>query len=448
MLVAISFFAKIIAKMTQTVDILWYIILGLIGTQYVFDINQGLLESWSSLGVVFIMFYAGWRENLPRFIREVWRNKWVALIAAIGPFLGAYLSYLLLGFQGVEAVVAGFIFTATAVPYTIAVFTNLELDKTPAAQSALASAMADNFISIFLAVGVLPAYALFQSGHEIHGLRDILITVAGEISLVGAAFLLFALLGLVILPDAHKHIEMNIPHFLQRDGVLARIAHFIYRIRRAPGFYEISKRFFNMHIAIPMTLLLLFGLSWLAHEMGLHPAIGAYLTGLILHVEMYHEGEIDDVTGERVAVNHKNLSIFFYFAQEWIGPIFFIYLGSQLKADWSEAWLIIIHALIAGSIIALFQFVTGYLGSQKTAGLSKHDSILLGLGMLPRDVIAFITLGIAVSTGLVLGESDFVITVVLTVLVMNIISSLGILWYKPHYLRAQKLSLSQGKNKT
>ena len=38
-LMTIVFFAKIIAKLTQTVDILWYIILGLIGTQYVFNNN-------------------------------------------------------------------------------------------------------------------------------------------------------------------------------------------------------------------------------------------------------------------------------------------------------------------------------------------------------------------------------------------------------------------------
>lgn len=446
MLAAIIFSSKVIAKITQTVDILWYIILGMIGTQYLFHIDSILLESWSTLGVVFIMFYAGWRESLPHFIQEVWKNKWVALIAAAGPFLGALLSYLILGFRGPEAVVAGFIFTATAVPYTIAVFTNLGLEKTPAAKSALASAMADNFISIFLAVGVLPAYALFQSGHEVNGLQDIMITVAAELGLVGGAFLIFAILGLIILPDAHKHTEINVPNFLQRDGILARMSHFIYKIRQAPGLYEISKRFFNMHIGIPMTLILLFGLAWLAHEMGLHPAIGAYLVGLILHVEMYHEGEIDDITGEKVAVNHKNLSIFFYFAQEWIGPMFFIYLGSQLVADWSQAWLVILSALFAGASIGLFQFITGYMGARKTAHLSKHDSILLGLGMLPRDVIAFIILGIAVDTGLVSGGGKFTITIVLTILVMNIISSLGILWYKPRYQKSEQQYSLQEKN--
>lgn len=443
--VGIIFASKIVAQFTKTVDILWYIIFGLIGTQYLFHVDLTQLENWSTLGVIFIMFYAGWRENLLTFAKEIWNNKWVALIAAAGPFLGAWLAYTIFGFNGHEAVIAGFIFTATAVPYTIAVLTNLGLEKTRAAKSALASAMADNFISIFLAVGVLPAYALFKSGHEVNGFGEIMTAVAQQIGLVGGAFLLFALLGLIILPDAHKHIEINVPHAMQRDGFLARISHFIYRIRRAPGLYELSKKFFNMRIGIPMTLLLLFGLSWLAHEMGLHPAIGAYLTGLILHVEMYHEEEIDDITGEKVAVNHKNLSVFFYFAQEWIGPMFFIFLGSQLVADWSKAWVVALSGLGMAIIIGSFQFVTAYYGGRKTAKLPKHDSVLLGIGMLPRDVLAFVVLGIAVSTGLVNQDDPFVITVVLTVLSLNIMSSIGMNWYKKKYEKAEEQRLLEIK---
>lgn len=444
-LVTIIFSSKIIAHFTKTVDILWYIILGLIGTQYVFHVDLALLENWSILGVIFIMFYAGWKENLFTFVKEIWNNKWVALIAAAGPFLGAWLAYTLFGFKGHEAVVAGFIFTATAVPYTIAVLTNIGLEKTRAAKSALASAMADNFISIFLAVGVLPAYALFKSGHEVDGLTDIIITVAQQIGLVGGAFVLFALLGLIILPDAHKHTEVNVPHILQRDGILAKLSHFIYKIRKAPGLYEISKKFTKMRIGIPMTLLLLFGLSWLAHEMGLHPAIGAYLTGLILHVEMYHEKKVDEATGEEVAVNHKNLSVFFYFAQEWIGPMFFIYLGSQLVADWSKAWLVVLSGIVLALIIGIFQFATAYYGGRKTAGLPKHDAVLLGMGMLPRDVLAFVVLGIAVQTGLIGQDDPFVITVVLTILSLNVMSSLGMNWYKKKYVKAEEKMLAEKK---
>jgi len=110
-LMVIVFTSKVIGKITQTVDILWYIILGLIGTHYVFNVDLQLLENWSMLGVIFIMFFAGWREDLLTFVAELWKNKWVALTGAIGPFVGAFLIFNLLGFSITESIMACFIFS-------------------------------------------------------------------------------------------------------------------------------------------------------------------------------------------------------------------------------------------------------------------------------------------------------------------------------------------------
>lgn len=435
-IVVIIFASKVVAKLTGTVDILWYILLGLIGTQYVFDIDPSYLENWSVLGVVFIMFYAGWREDLLTFVSDIWKNKWVALTGALGPFLGAYISYSLLNFSIQEAIVAGFIFTSTAIPYTIGVLRSLGLDTTPAAKAATASAVADNFISVLLAVGILPAYALLvaSEGGDV-SFSEIWIDLAKQVGLIVAAFGIFGALGLLILPDARMHMRMNIPNAFQRDGIMARITYFIYKVRQAPGFYEISKLLSSMRIGIPMTLLLIFGLAWLAHYLGLHPAITAYLVGLILHVEMYHETEVSDVTHEETPITHKNLGVFFYFVQEWIGPIFFIHLGSQLIADLSQIWLVILYAILTGITIAFFQFWSAYYAGKITSKLPEHESVLLGLGMLPYDIIAFVVLGIASSTGLIEADSFFTITIIITILVINVITSVMIYWYRPKYLK-------------
>ncbi len=447
MLVTIIFVAKVVAKITKTVDILWYIIFGLVGTQYVFHIDAGLLENWSTLGVIFIMFYAGWREDLLVFLTDIWRNKWIALIAAIGPFIGGYLAYTLLNFSLQEAIVAGFIFTSSAVPYTIAVLSNLGLEKTPAAKSAISSSVADNFLSILLAIGILPAYALLHIGDQTgNSLQDIALALGQQIGLVLGAFVIFALLGLFILPDARMHMRMNVPDFMQKNRILSRFTYWVYRVRQAPGLYAVSKVMANMRIGIPMTLLLIFGLSWLAHYLGLHPAIAAYLTGLILHVEMYHETQISEITHDQTPINHKNLSVFFYFVQEWIGPVFFIYLGSLLVADWSQAGFVFVYAGIAAVIVGSFQFWSAYLGGRKTSKLAQHDAYLLGFGMLPCDVIAFVVLGIATTTGLIDPESIFVITVIITILILNIMTSLLIYWYRPSYLKAQAQHLEPEKN--
>jgi len=435
MLVAIIFVSKVVAKVTGTVDILWYILLGLVGTQYVFHIDPNLLENWAMLGVIFIMFYAGWREDLLTFIADIWKNKWIALVGAAGPFVGAFLAYKLLNFSVQESIVAGFIFTSTAIPYTIGVLRSLGLDQTPAAKAATASSVADNFLSVLLAVGILPAYALVIAGSGDASFGAIWLELLEQIGLILGAFVIFGVLGLLILPDARMHMRMNIPNAFQRDGVIAEVTYFIYKIRQAPGFYEISKVMSNMRIGIPMTLLLIFGLAWLADSLGLHPAITAYLVGLMLHVEMYHETKMSDVTHEETPISHKNLGVFFYFVQEWIGPIFFIHLGSQLIADWSHAGDVIVIGIIAGVMVAFFQFWSAYFAGKKTSKLPEHEATLLGLGMLPYDIIAFVVLGIATQTGLVQADSIFTISVVVTILVINVMTSVLIYWYRPQYLR-------------
>lgn len=449
MLVSIIFVSKIIAKITGTVDILWYIILGLIGTQYLFHIDPIQLENWSMLGVIFIMFYAGWREDLLSFISDIWKNKWVAITGAAGPFLGAFLVFSLLKFSVTESIVAGFIFTSTAIPYTIGVLRSIGLDKTPAAKAAVSASVADNFLSVLLAVGILPAYALLvmNNGGDV-SFGEIWFDLFKQIGLIFGAFTIFGLLGLLILPDARMHMRMNIPNVLQRDGIMGKLTYLIVRIRQAPGFYGFSKMMANMRIGIPMTLLLIFGLAWLAHHMGLHPAITAYLTGLILHMEMYHETEVSDITHEETPITHKNLGVFFYFVQEWIGPIFFIHLGSQLVADWSKTGYVIFYGLIAGVVIAFFQFWAAYIAGKKTSGLPEHESVLLGLGMLPYDIIAFVVLGIATSTGLIQTDSIFIITIIVTILVINIITSVMIYWYKPKYLAEATTYELENKNTT
>jgi len=438
-LTLIIFVAKLIAEVTKTVDILWYIILGLIGTRYVFHIDPTQLENWATLGVIFIMFYAGWREDLLAFLIDIWKNKWVALIGAIGPFLGAFIAYTFFGFPFHEAIVAGFIFTSTAVPYTIAVLRDLDLEHTRAAKTVLASSVADNFISIFLAVGVLPAFALLHLGRaQANSLGEIALELGREMGLILFAFLLFAALGLVILPDARMHIRLNIPQIMQRDGFFARVTYWLYRLREAPGLYTLMKAFSNVRIGIPLTLLLLFGLSWLAHELGLHPAIAAYLTGLILHVEMYHDTEKSEIIDDKIAISHKNLSVFFYFVQEWIGPIFFIYLGSQMVVDLDRLPQVILASLGAAFIIGSFQYAAAYLAGLRTSRLPKHDARLLGFSMLPRDIIAFVILGLAITTGLIQADSMFVIVTIVTALILNIATTFLIRWFKPLYERCEK----------
>lgn len=440
MLLAIVVVSKVVAKYTKTVDILWYIILGLIGTQYIFNIEPGPLENWASLGVIFVMFYTGWRENLFEFLIDLWKNKWIAVSGAIGPFIGAFIAYELLGFELQEAIVAGFIFTSTAIPYTIGVLRSVKLDKTRAAKAVTSSSVTDNLISALLAVGMLPAYALLvqNSGGDI-SLGAIWFDLAKQIGLLLVAFGIFGFLGLFILPNNRMKMDASIPDVLQRDGIRARLVYFIYKIRSGPGLYDVSNILGDVRIGVPLVLLLVFGLALVAHHLGLHPAITAYLTGLILHAEMFGENPIIPIKDADIPITHQNLGVFFYFLQEWIGPVFFIHLGSQLVADWSRAGTIALYGLVVGVFIAVFQYFSAYWAAKYNSKLPEHEAKLVGFAMIPYDIIAFVVLGIATSTGLVEPDSPFSISIVVTILVLNIITTASIYIYKPHYEKQEKI---------
>lgn len=436
MLVAIVFISKIVAKLTRTVDILWYILLGLVGTQYIFHIDAIALENWATMGVIFIMFYTGWREDLFTFIFDLWKNKWIAIAGALGPFVGAFIAYNLLNFTVQQAIVAGFIFTSTAIPYTIGVLRSAGLDKTKAAKAVTSSSITDNLISVLLAVGFLPAYAMLVQSTGDTSFTEIWLDLIKQIGLIVAAFGIFGILGIFVLPGSRMKLDVAIPDAFQR-GWWSRITYFVYKMRKLPGFFELSKLLGSVRIGVPFIFLLVFGLALIAHKLGLHPAITAYLTGLILHTEMFERHE-DIPVSDEMPITHRNLGTFFYFLQEWIGPIFFIHLGSQLVADWSKAGSIILYGLIAGTIIAFFQFISAYWAAKHSSKLPQHESMLVGFAMIPYDIIAFVVLGIATSTGLVEPDSPFTISIVASIIVLNIITTAGIYRYKPRYLRKQK----------
>ena len=129
---------------------------------------------------------------------------------------------------------------------------------------------------------------------------------------------------------------------------------------------------------------------------------------------------------------------FFYLYQLYpfvhFSPIFFIHLGSQLVVDWSQAGDVIVYGIVAGIIVAFFQFWSAYFAGKKTSGLPDHEATLLGIGMLPYDIVAFVVLGIATETGLISTDGKFIITVILTILVINIMTSVAMFYYRKEYL--------------
>ncbi|QFR39330.1 cation:proton antiporter [Candidatus Gracilibacteria bacterium 28_42_T64] len=430
-MIAIIVLSKIIAHGLKIVDVLVYIILGFIITKLdILPRESEVFAFLSEIGVIFLMFYAGWMENSKTFFKKVIENKWVAIIGAIGPFLGAYLGISFLGFTFHEAIVAGFIFTATAVPFTIAILQSLKLQNTPGAKSIVAAAMADGFISIITMSAVFSTFVLYQSGGVVD-MSSIIFETLGKLFLLFLCFGVFYILAVIIFPSEHSQVRMN-------DTLAKSVGKTSTTFFKLIGLKWFTKKFHKVEIMIPTTLFLIFSLSIFSHVMGLHVAIGAYLTGLILHVDMFYSPDkykkSDELPHDEVETNYKSLTgVMYSLANHFLGPIFFIYLGSKLIIDGQNISEIFSSAFVLFIFIAVFQFISASFAARYTAKLSFNDSVLVGFGMWPRDVLAFVILGVGISAGLIEESSTFISVIVVTILLLDISAPIAIKWWAKRY---------------
>ena len=420
-LIWIIVLSKIIAHWIRVVDVLMYIVLGFLATklwyiEWDWEILHFLAEVW----VLFLMFYAWWHEDSKTFIKKVIENKWIAIIWAIWPFAWAYIWTKILWFSLNESVVAWFVFTATAVPYTIAILNSLKLDKTKASKSIIAAAMADDFLSIITMSAVFSTFVLVQSWWDV-SIATVAMETTFKLFLLLVCFLVFAFLAMIVFPsDSKKKKHLNDLKGFKK----------IWRI-----FVDIlwlkwfTKKFYEVEILVPTILFLMLFLSAFAHFMWLHPAIWAYLTGLILSPDMFHYAKKSYSTNW-----HDSLSwVLYSIANHFLWPIFFIYLGAQLVIDFSNAQQIFTYAFILFLFIASFQFISASLAARYTANLDTRDSVLVGFGMWPRDVLAFVILGVAISYWLVDKSWLFVTVIIVTVLFLDIATPLAIKWWSKEY---------------
>lgn len=183
-----------------------------------------------------------------------------------------------------------------------------------------------------------------------------------------------------------------------------------------------------------MTLTLLFlalVIGLLAHELGFHPAVGAYMAGLILKEEYFHE---DSDHGS----HEITMRIIDSVAFSWIGPVFFVELGSKLVLDW-EIFVSVIPqtaALTVGLIIA--QISSAAIAARYTGGVGWPGGLMIGFGMLGRAELAFVVIDIAYVQNAIINTEAFY-TLMSTAFWLNVAVPITITLWKPVYLK-QELS--------
>jgi Kef-type K+ transport system membrane component KefB len=175
----------------------------------------------------------------------------------------------------------------------------------------------------------------------------------------------------------------------------------------------------------------------LANYFGFHPAVGAYMAGLIVREEHFQlKQQRIDHSGQTVTSNvfAETKLIVDNAAFRWVGPVFFVELGAKIIFDRDLLIDILPYAAAMTLGIFVFQVLSAGLAARYTGGMNRAESIMIGFGMLGRAELAFVVIDIAyVQHNILHAEAFF--TLMVTAFCLNILVPVTIGLWRPTYLR-------------
>jgi Kef-type K+ transport system membrane component KefB len=177
----------------------------------------------------------------------------------------------------------------------------------------------------------------------------------------------------------------------------------------------------------------------IASYFGFHPAVGAYMAGLIVKKEYFQMTSpgITDRTPDARDAYEETKRIIDDAAFSWMGPVFFVDLGAKLIFD-SDLMLGIAPfaaALFTGLFVV--QVTTAGLAARYTGGMNWHESLMIGFGMLGRAELAFVVMDIAYVEYSIMNTEAF-FTLMITAFFLNVAVPLTIRWWRPYYVAAAR----------
>ena len=301
--------------------------------------------------------------------------------------------------------------TATAVSLTMVSLQSLGLQQTVVATRIMTSAVLDDIGALIMVAIVVP----LATGQETLSMVSMLMT-AGKATLF---FIIVTIIGIWIFPRSHAK-------WLKRFPLLQHLSLQTY-ITFDKGRYAT--------LAILLAALLV---GLLALYFGFHPAVGAYMAGLIVREEHFQlKTQRIDQYGQPAHSNvfAETKRIVDNAAFSWVGPVFFVDLGAKILFDWDLLVDVMPYAISMTVGIAVFQVMSAGLAARYTSGMNFAESLMIGFGMLGRAELAFVVIDIAyVQHGILNREAFF--TLMITAFFLNVLVPVTITLWRPHYLRA------------
>lgn len=311
---------------------------GIIGAP-IFEWTAGL-GTLSTLGIFFLMFYAGLITDPKELGKKLKTFFGVGMLGTLVPLLfgGLVVWYFTNNFW--VSIFMGVAVSSTAMAVKVKILDDLGILKSKAGYTMMGASVVDNIFSfVILAVAIKAVTAGVVST------LDIVETMA----LVAAFFGVILLAGYWVYPKVRKFFAAGGPR----------------------GFM------FALFVG-----LLIAGIGSL---MGMHLVLGAYLAGLFVREEL---------VGSMFGDLRKSFEILAY---GFLGPIFIVSVAFHVTFGVFLTDAIFLAALV---LAAIGGKILGAGGGAYLSGLNKKESLVVGMGMNARGVVEIIFGVIALEIGI------------------------------------------------
>ncbi len=317
--------------------------------------NSELLTQLSNVGVILLMFMAGLETDLEELNANRNSSLAVALGGIILPFVGGYISGLVMGMEQGNAVFLGLLLCATSVSISVQTLRDLGKMKTRESTTMLGAAVFDDILVV-----ILLAFAMSFLGTD-----DVNLTMVILKKVVFFASII--LIG-----------WKGVPAIMRRLSPL-RVSESI----------------------VSAALIICFSFAYFGELLGIAGIIGAFAAGIAISQTNYkHEVE-------------KKVEPIAY---AMFVPVFFVSIGMNITFDGigNQIWFI-----LALTVIAVLTKLIGCGFGARMTGFDAKSSAIIGAGMVSRGEVALIIAGTGLSSGLLAQDyfTAIVIVVILTTMI-------------------------------
>lgn len=151
------------------------------------------------------------------------------------------------------------------------------------------------------------------------------------------------------------------------------------------------------------------------------------MAGLVIkreYFEFHHNRKIDFHEQAKQIIDNVAFS--------WIGPVFFVTLGTKLVFDTTLLLSVLPYALLLFFGLFIGQVFSASLAAKYTGKFDWPASLMIGFGMLGRAELAFVVMDIAYVEHNIMNTESFY-TLMLTAFLLNISVPLTIRWWKKRF---------------